>query len=189
PGRDLHLSTSDRALEQKDLKKIDGVHVPDSATRYRAMLAGELFDLPAEAYDNLTELLKQLRKPKLGERLNPISLADTMRAALPPLAGNEINQLADGWDRLEKLRQAVEETNSAAVQVARFVSSGWLPWAKIVVRRRAGAVTSATTELDNTTKDRRAAQQVVEDAHTEVARLDRDLAKRTESHQDRNAEL
>jgi hypothetical protein len=121
PGKDFALLAGGRAVEQKELKRVDGVSVLGSAAAYRARLAAELFGLSGESYDNLTELLKQLRKPKLGERLNPASLAETLRAALPPLAGHEVTQLAEGWERLEQLRRAVEQTGEAAAAVAQFV--------------------------------------------------------------------
>lgn len=189
PGRDFQLSTANRTVDHKELKKIDGVTVLESATRYRARLAAELFGLGPDAYDNLTELLKQLRKPKLGERLNPASLAETLREALPPLAANEVNQLAEGWDRLEGLRQAVEQTRTSALQVAHFVRSGWLPWARVVVRRRADAVSSATTELDNTTTTRRLAEVALNEAKAEVKRVDGRLSSSRHQHTDLNTEL
>lgn len=189
PGHDLKLSTADRPLDQKELKKVPGVSMPDSAARYRARLASELFGLGSDAYDNLTELLKQLRKPKLGERLNPASLAETLRAALPPLASAEITQLADGWDNLEKLRTAVEETRTAAVRLAAFVRTGWTPWARTVVRRRADALTTATTELDRTTKDRRAAETALTTARGEANELDNGISQARAQRVDLGTEL
>lgn len=189
PGRDLKLLTADRPIDQKELKKVPGVTVPDSAARYRARVASELFGLGSDAYDNLTELLKQLRKPKLGERLNPTSLAETLRAALPPLATAEVTQLADGWDNLEKLRTAVERTRGAAVRLAGFVRTGWIPWARTVVRHRADALTAATTELDRTTKDRRAAETALTTARGEADGLDEDISRARTHRGDLGTEL
>ncbi|MFC3451385.1 TIGR02680 family protein [Amycolatopsis speibonae] len=189
PGRDLRLCVADRPLDQKELKKITGVVVPESATRYRARLAAELFGLSSDAYDNLTELLKQLRRPKLGERLNPGNLAETLRAALPPLASAEITQLADGWDNLKKLREAVEETRAAAVKVAGFVHNGWTPWARTVVRLRADALSSATTRLDDTTKDRRSAETGLFQARGKVEKLRIESAETRVRRQDLATEL
>lgn len=189
PGHDFQLSSVDRPLEHKELKKLDGVAVLENATRYRAKLAGELFGLEADGYDNLTQLLKQLRKPKLGERLNPSSLAETLRDALPPLAANEISQLAEGWERLERLRDAVEQSKKAAVQVAQFVRAAWRPWASVVVRRRADQLASTTAEFDNTTRARRLAQTRLERANAEVERVDAELSDGKRHHADRNTEL
>jgi uncharacterized protein (TIGR02680 family) len=189
PGHDFQLSSVDRPLEHKELKKLGGVAVLENATRYRAKLAGELFGLEADGYDNLTQLLKQLRKPKLGERLNPSSLAETLRDALPPLAANEISQLAEGWERLELLRDAVEQSKKAAVQVAQFVRAAWRPWASVVVRRRADQLASTTTELDNATRTRRLEQTRLVRANAEVERVDAELSDGKRHHADRNTEL
>ncbi|MEV6321224.1 TIGR02680 family protein [Nocardia sp. NPDC051787] len=163
-GRDFTLLEAGRALELKDLKQIDGVALPSSAGAYRARLAEELYGLGAESYDNLTELLKQLRKPKLGERLNPASLAMTLRDALPPLAGHEVDQLADGWEHLEQLRATMQRTEESARAIAMFVRTGWQPWAKRVMRLRADEMAAATTSLDKTTSDKKAAEATLADA-------------------------
>ncbi|MFJ2668743.1 TIGR02680 family protein [Nocardia fluminea] len=176
PGRDFVLREAGRAIDASALKKIDGITLPPNATAYRARLADELFGLSGESYDNLTELLKQLRKPKLGERLNPATLAASLRDALPPLATHEIGQLADGWERLERLRLAVQRAEDAATALAGFVKKGWRPWARAVLRNRADDMASATTQLDRTTADKKAAESALADTETTlrdaIARLE-----------------
>ncbi|MBH0776989.1 TIGR02680 family protein [Nocardia bovistercoris] len=174
-GRDFTLLEAGRARELKDLKQIDAMVLPGSAAAYRARLAEELYGLNAESYDNLTELLKQLRKPKLGERLNPASLATTLRDALPPLASHEVDQLADGWEHLEQLRMTMARTEESAHAIAQFVRSGWQPWARRVLRLRSDEMASSTTSLDRTTSDKKAAEgtlaEAVESRDTAEARL------------------
>ncbi|MFD3509297.1 TIGR02680 family protein [Nocardia sp. NPDC058666] len=175
PGRDFKLRVAGRAIDAATLKKIDGISLPPNATAYRARLADELFGLSSESYDNLTELLKQLRKPKLGERLNPASLAAALRDALPPLATHEVDQLADGWERLEQLRLAVQRAEDAATAVASFVKRGWQPWARAVLRTRADEMASATTRLDGTTADKKAAETALVKAGTTLRRANDEL--------------
>lgn len=189
PGKDFSLTPGGRAIEQKDLKKLDGVTVPGSAIAYRSRLASELFDLSGESYDNLTELLKQLRKPKLGERLNPASLAETLRDALPPPSTHEVTQLAEGWEHLEQLRKAVQETEKAATAVADFVRSGWRPWIRLLLRHRADEFAGATTRLDNTTRERNAAEKELVAARSEVVTVETDLGDLRSEKQDRGTEL
>lgn len=189
PGKDFTLLSGGRAVEEKELKKIDAVLVPPSAAAYRARLAGELFGLTAESYDNLTELLKQLRRPKLGERLHPTSLAETLRDALPPLAAGEVTQLAEGWDHLDQLRRAVEQTEEAAAAVARFVRGGWRPWTRVVLRRRADAFASATTKLDDTTRDKRDAENTLRRAEQDVQSAEQRLGAAEQNRTDRDTQL
>lgn len=189
PGKDLVLSRAGRLVDRKELAKVAGVDVLENATRYRARVAVELFGMDSTAYDNLTELLKQLRKPKLGERLNPATLADTLRDALPPLATTEVEQLADGWDRLEKLRGAVEATKKAAKDVATFATTAWLPWARTFVRRRADALSTARTKLDDTTKDKNAAEQQLAAARKQVEEKTNGLNRARQERVDTDIEL
>ncbi len=173
PGAQLRLASGGYPIEEKDLKKIEGVWVRNNAAQYRERLAKELFGLgDLESYDNLTELLKQLRKPKLGERLNPASLAETLRDSLPPLAGHEVAQLADGWEHLEQLRIAVEKTEHSAKAVANFVRTGWRPWVRATVRRNADTLAEATTVLDNTTKTKRQAEQTLTAAKEQLGEVE-----------------
>lgn len=158
PGKDFQLTKGSRALEYKDLKQIDGIDLPGDASAYRARLARDLFGLPKSSYDNLTTLLKTLRKPKLGEALSPAVLEGMLRDALPPIDDQEIDSLASGWDNLDRLRGAVQETSKAARAVATFVQSAWTPWARTIVRHRADEFVKATTRLDNTTRERNDAQ-------------------------------
>ena len=189
PGKDFSLIAGGRAIEQKELRKIDGVTIPGSAAAYRARLSSDLFALSAESYDNLTELLKQLRKPKLGERLNPASLAETLREALPPLAAHEVTQLAEGWDHLDQLRRAVEQTEEAATAVAQFVRTGWRPWVRVVMRRRADELATATTILDNTTRDKNRAETSLQTARGDVGTAEDEQKASRLQHHDRNTEL
>ncbi len=189
PGPDLVLAPATGPLDEKDLRKQPDVRVFDNGARYRAELARELFDLDAAAYDNLTELLKQLRRPKLGERLNPAELARTLRDALPRLAAGEVDQLVEGWDRLEDLRRGVEQLEESALAVAGFTRRHWLPWARTVVRRRADELSTATTQLDNTTRDRKDAEQRLEAARKKVAGTGEELVRRRAERTDRRTEL
>ena len=172
PGPQLRLVSGGYPIEEKELKKLEGVWVRNNAAQYRDKLARELFGFDdLESYDNLTELLKQLRKPKLGERLNPTSLAETLRDSLPPLAGHEVGQLADGWDHLELLRVAVEKTEQSAAVVARFVRQGWRLWVQATVRRQADTLAEATTALDNTTRSKREAEQTLAEATEQLGQV------------------
>ncbi|MFD7160929.1 hypothetical protein ACFV9C_40530 [Kribbella sp. NPDC059898] len=188
PRQDFELAAAGRPLDQSELNTLSGIAVFTNAGQYRTRLADELFGMDADAYDNLTELLKQLRKPKLGERLNPASLAQTMRDALPPLSTNEIARLADGWDRLEQLRVGLEATKAAVREVAGFVRYSWRPWAATVVRRRADRLTRATSELDRTTSLRRTADEELAKASTEVVRVTDALDDAKNERSDREVE-
>lgn len=188
PGVDLTLSPAAEPLEEKDLRKITGVRVFDNAGHYRAELARTLFGLAPDAYDKLTGLLKQLRRPKLGERLNPAALAETLREALPALDSDEVEQLADGWDRLQELQRGIEKLERAATDVATFTRRSWRPWARIVVRLRADKLSNATTELDKTTTARRVAETALKEAKRQVKDVDAEHEQAKRALADRRVE-
>jgi len=190
PNKELELSPAGRPLSREELSKAAGVEVMQKAARYRERLAAELFGMDSpEAYDNLTELLKQLRRPKLGERLNPASLAETLREALPRLPATEVERLAEGWDNLEKLRRAVDSAKSAAKDVASFVSYAWLPWVRTVVRSRADALAHARTKLDETTKAKNAAEVQLTSARAQLTKVEHDLGRMKQERSDTDVEL
>ncbi|WP_026401300.1 TIGR02680 family protein [Actinomadura rifamycini] len=189
PGPELVLAPPAGPLEEKDLRKEPGVRVFENGDTYRAALGGELFGLDKAGYDNLTELLKQLRRPKLGERLNPRELESTLRDALPRLATGEVEQLVEGWDRLEELRTGVQRLQNAAAEVARFTRRYWLPWARVVVRRRSDDVAAATTKLDRTTRRRKEAEEKLEVVQRKVEEQKVELARTKRTRDDKWAEL
>lgn len=188
PGKDFYLSKGGRALDYKQLKQIDGIDLPADATAYRSRLARDLFGLPKSSYDNLTTLLKALRKPKLGEALSPSVLEAMLRDALPPLDDHEIETLATGWDNLDRLRDAVEHTKKAAVAVANFAREGWKPWARTIARHRADEFTKATTSLDNTTRERNDADKTLATASAVVKSAETKLKKSKQLYTDRTTE-
>ncbi|TCO15657.1 uncharacterized protein (TIGR02680 family) [Kribbella steppae] len=187
-GADLQLSRAGRPLDETELKREAGVRVLRHAGQYRAVLASELYGMEIEAYDNLTELLKQLRKPKLGERLAPTLLEQILRDALPPIAGTEIDRLAEGWDRLDRLRAKVEATKEAAKSLAQFARYSWRPWASAVTWRRADRLATATDQLDRTTRLRRQAEQALEKATAAVERANGELLAARTTRADREAQ-
>lgn len=187
-GSALELTHSGRPLNETELKKLPGIQVYKSATQYRAHLARELFGMEIDAYDNLTELLKQLRKPKLGERLNPASLADTLRDALPPIAAEEIDHLADGWDRLDQLRSKVDTTKQAAHALAYYTRHVWKPWASIVVRSRADELSRTTSQLERTTDLKNRADGELAEATRQVGQVTSELERVRVDKDDREVE-
>jgi uncharacterized protein (TIGR02680 family) len=186
--RDVSLTRAGRPLDEAELKKVPEIQVLKNAGQYRARLAQDLFGMEIDAYDNLTELLKQLRKPKLGERLNPSSLAETLRDALPPIGAEEIDHLADGWDRLEQLRAKVDTTKEAAHALASFTRQSWRPWASVVVRLRADELSRTTSSLERTTDLKNRADRDLETTTQQVERVTGELGAMRANKADREVE-
>ncbi|MET1071332.1 MAG: hypothetical protein ABWY11_01665 [Umezawaea sp.] len=71
PGRDLRLSVANRPLDLNGLKKITGVSVPDSAARYRARVATELFGLGPDAVRQPHRAAQAAAQAQVGRTTQP----------------------------------------------------------------------------------------------------------------------
>src|SRR6185437_13143855 len=83
------------------------------------------------------------------------------RTALPPIAQDEVNQLADGWEQLQRLRDERDEADQALAAVTEFSRRSWRPWADAVIRAAADPVTTAATALTQITRAESAAREAV----------------------------
>jgi uncharacterized protein (TIGR02680 family) len=142
----------------------DGTLHPN-ATEYRAAIRASLFPtLSEQRYDALITALLQLRTPKLSQRLDPALLSTLLSRALPPLGQQEVTDLAEGFERLDRQRERLA-TLDAEVAAARGLSTRQRTYAQRVLRAAAATLISATTDLDNLTKSARRSA----DEHQRVA--------------------
>lgn len=151
-----------------DLPALPGLTRHPNGQEYVKTIASVLFGFTdPRRLRTVVELLKTLRTPKLGNRLNPSWVIDRIREALPPLDTSEINELADGWDQLGQLAQDRDDASEAQEAVTAYLRSTWNPWADAVLRRAADDLVSAVTVLDGVTRDRVRAEQQEKKARAE----------------------
>jgi uncharacterized protein (TIGR02680 family) len=134
--------------------------VHGNAGDYRTAVRAALFPgLTEQRYDALITALLQLRMPKLSQRLDPALLSTLLSRALPPLGQQEITDLAEGFERLDRQRERLV-TLDQEVAATRLLAARQRSYAQRVLRGRAAALISATTDLDNQTKTaRRSAEE------------------------------
>lgn len=126
---------------------------------YARTVASTLFGLTdPERLRTVVELLKTLRTPKLGNRLEPGWVIDRIREALPPLDTAEINGLAEGWDQLGQLAADRDAAKEAQEAVTAYVKSTWNPWADATLRLAADDLVAAVTAHDDVTRAEREAR-------------------------------
>ncbi|MDR3084177.1 MAG: TIGR02680 family protein, partial [Streptomyces sp.] len=147
----------------------DRGEVHPSATDYRTTVRRELFaGMGEQRYESLLSALLQLRQPKLSERLDPSLLSTLLSRALPPLGEGEIAELAEGFERLDRQRGHLDRLD-AEVTAAENVASRQRAYARRVLRAGAAALISATTEMDDLTRDARVSAEEYEKACEERA--------------------
>ncbi|QUH00164.1 TIGR02680 family protein [Saccharopolyspora erythraea] len=126
-----------------------------NAGDYRAAVRSTLFPtLNEQRYDALITALLQLRTPKLSQRLDPQLLSSLLSRALPPLGQQEIADLAEGFERLDRQRERLANLDEE-VAATKTLASRQKSYAQRVLRAAAGNLITSTTELDKLTRTAR----------------------------------
>jgi hypothetical protein len=111
--------------------------------------------------------------PQIGHKIDLKFLTDSFRTALPPIAADEINQLAGGWEQLQRLRDERDEAEQALSHLTDFSRRQWRPWADAVIRAAADPVAAATSALTQITRQEREASETVEGIAADREALDK----------------
>ncbi|MBC6460192.1 TIGR02680 family protein [Actinomadura sp. HBU206391] len=126
----------------------DAGTVHDSADSYRTTVRQTLYrGLSEQRYDSLLTALRQLRTPKLSERLDPGLLSQLLSSALPPLGEGEIHEIAEGFERLDRQREDLRLLDEH-LQEAERLASRQRTYAQRVLRAGAAALNSATYVME-----------------------------------------
>lgn len=172
-----------------DLEAIPGWHRCESGEVYKQRLAEIVFDGDESALDAYVRMLRVIRTPKLGERLDQKFLSEQLRMAFPPLREHEIRQLADGWDQLERITNDRDSAQQAQDALGNFNRRAWMPWASAAVRHAADNVAAASSALDEITRKSRIQGDRKEKAEGNLKTLDdeteRDARHRTDLQTER----
>jgi len=158
-GQDLSLEDETGPLGREQCRAAveeDGRFF-DSPRQYKQHVGETLFGLSGDRYDELLKLLYWLRQPQVGEDIEPGRLADILSVALPELddtavraAGGTLDELAAFGEQLGRRRQAAQ----AMTAFARLYAD----YARGMAVARGGELVAA---------------------HRELARLDREIGRRT----------
>ncbi|GAB3487805.1 TIGR02680 family protein [Amycolatopsis cihanbeyliensis] len=177
PGGLELTNESGQPLTKAVLAETIGEHgsLHPNATEYRAAVRHALFPgLSEQRYDALITALLQLRTPKLSQRLDPGLLSTLLSRALPPLGQEEIAELAEGFERLDRQRERLKLLDSEAA-AAKTVAEKQRTYAQRVLRAAADTLTSATADLEKLARQARESEEqyhaaVAENAETEQRR-------------------
>lgn len=154
-----------------DLAGLPGWHRCESGEAYRQRLSEIVFDGPDSALDSYVRMLRVIRTPKLGQKLDLDFLSQQIRLAFPPLHDREIHQLADGWDQLKRIAADRDSAQQAQETLRHFINRAWSPWARAVVRASADAVAAASNAVDDVVRRTRLQGEKLTDAQTKLGEL------------------
>ncbi|TDD48855.1 TIGR02680 family protein, partial [Nonomuraea terrae] len=142
--------------------------VYDSAEAYRTVVRQTLYrGLNEQRYDSLLTALRQLRTPKLSERLDPGLLSDLLSSALPPLGEGEIHEIAEGFERLDRQREELRLLDRDVAEAERLAGRQ-RGYAQRVLRAAAAAVTSAGSALESLAAEVRGRRETLKEAEREL---------------------
>ena len=172
----LVLNEGAAVAAPRDLQQVDGFQLADSGRQYKTWQAKALFGFTdTDRMDVVVRMLKVLRTPHLGQRLDPDFLTARMRDALPAIDRSEIDELAEGWDQLERLAADRDHAQQALEALASFIRRSWGPWADMTLRLYADALAAATTRLDDVTRETRQASDALATARGAVTETESEL--------------
>lgn len=186
-GRELHLLDQTRTpLSRSALVEAigDSGRVHASAEDHRSAVRQVLFPgFSADRYTSVIGALLALRREKLSERLDPEKLSSVLSEALPPLDDHDLTTVAEGFERLDRRRDALAELERDVDEV-RQLARRQRAYAETVVVARAAVVRSAETARDEVTRRERAAREQLTEAeqrHTDVCAEHEALTTRTQT--------
>ncbi|MET8868454.1 TIGR02680 family protein [Nonomuraea sp. NPDC004580] len=143
--------------------------VHETAESYRDVVRRTLYrELNEQRYDSLLTALRQLRTPKLSERLDPGLLSDLLSSALPPLGEGEIHEIAEGFERLDRQREELRRLDRD-VEEADRLAERQRGYAQRVLRAAAAAVMSAWERVESLAAEVKDRREALNEAERELA--------------------
>ncbi|XVV10241.1 SbcC/MukB-like Walker B domain-containing protein [Actinoplanes sp. CA-131856] len=165
----LTLAVGSSAVEPKELAGVEGLEVMRSGKRYAARVATDLFGFSDDdRFATVLEMLKVLRTPHLGQKLNPDWFTEQIRMSLPAVAESEVDKLADGWQQLEQLGRDRDHAVAARDAVGVYLARAWRPWADALLRARADDLLASDQAVAAAVSAAEAAEVSLASARTEL---------------------
>jgi uncharacterized protein (TIGR02680 family) len=132
---------------------------PDPASYLKAVNQ-TLYGLSDAQYYSLRNMLLELRKPKLSEKLDPDRLSGLLSDALPPINPTIVTRLAGGFESMDRHESEVRDLEALSAAAGK-VAETYRTYAARVTRARTSEVRRAASALDK-------ARDAVEKAETEL---------------------
>jgi uncharacterized protein (TIGR02680 family) len=145
--------------------------VHESPAAYRRTIRETLLrGVTDDQYGALINALLKLRTPKLSEHLDPEHLSKLLSDALPPLDQQDLAEIAEGFEKLDRQREDLAQLDNE-VDAAERLADKQRRYARRALRRAAADLISATTQLDNLAREARASRVAHEQAVAEAERV------------------
>ena len=171
----ITLVRGQNVLTPADVDDVPDLEKHPNGTAYRQTIARDLFGFTqADRMESTLGMLKVLRTPQLGQKLDPTWFTEEMRQALPAIEQHEIDELAEAWDQLDRHARDRDSAQEAREAVKVYLRRGWNPWTDGVLRRAADDLVTANTDFDNVTRRFRASEHALQEAGATLAECERE---------------
>lgn len=153
----VHLSVGRPGVEPLNAKQLGAALAEQAALGRRGMLHADsaghrsavnetLYGLSEPRYAALRRTLLQLRRPKLSDKLDEKGLNDILRDSLPPVSDAIVEDLAEGFERLDRHAAAVAELEDTIRDLGK-IRDFYRAYARIASAARADAVAAAESAI------------------------------------------
>ncbi len=150
---------------------------------HRVAVSQTLYGLSPQRYAVLIQTLLQLRRPKLSDKLDESSLNKILRDSLPTVSEAIVDDLAEGFERLDRHSAAVDELEKTLGDLRRL-RNVYRDYARAASAARADAVAAAESAIstlgEKTTaaeRDRDAAEKALAAIRIRDGEIDASLAE------------
>ncbi len=127
-GHDVYLYKKEKTGEKIPLTKREladalgaGGTVVETQKEYMELVNKHVFRFESlEAFQELIELLIQLRSPKLSKDFKPTVIYEILESALPPLTDEELRHLSETIENMDQAKQQLEQLERDARALKRL---------------------------------------------------------------------
>jgi len=137
----------------------------DGPIAYKEALRSQLLPFAtSELYEQMLEVIRQLRKPKLSDSLNVKGLSTMLSAALPTVDEQLVHRLGDALEQLHELQRQHDELSAARSEVAALVSGEARAYARGLLELRGARLRTADAAYERARSTLREADAAHEQA-------------------------
>lgn len=150
---------------------------------YKEALRAQLLPFAtAELYEQMLEIIRQLRKPKLSDSLNVKGLSAMLSGALPGVDDALVRKLGDALEQLHELQRQHDELRDARAEVSALVDGEGRSYARGVLAVRGERLKAAVGAYDRARAAARAREDEYQAAEVALGAADAMAANVADDH-------
>lgn len=164
-------------LSKKELENVigNGGEVVDSNQAYMELVNKHVFGFDSiDAYQDLIELLIQLRSPKLSKDYKPTVIYEILEKALPPLTDEDLRYLSDTIEQMDQTKQQIEQLDRE-VKAIGSVKKAYDTYNHRYLYEQLQEWKMVSTRLKNEQRELNVTQDLKQQAEIELTKLNQNI--------------